>query len=102
MNWDEKSPGVFLSCAEKLPSPCCGEELKIIGSRDRGFIDDESGKNTVRIRTAGPGLQATSMKKRAVNHSGPTSCTSHQTLVSMGRGTGTNRSRVAEALANHS
>lgn len=35
MSWLRRSPAFFVRCAEVVPCPCCGEELKVIGSRKR-------------------------------------------------------------------
>ncbi|MEC0148686.1 MULTISPECIES: DUF6431 domain-containing protein [Bacillales] len=35
MCWLRRSPAFFVRCAEVVPSPCCGEELQVIGSRKR-------------------------------------------------------------------
>jgi hypothetical protein len=35
MSWLRRSLAFFVRCVEVVPSPCCGEELKVIGSRKR-------------------------------------------------------------------
>jgi hypothetical protein len=35
MSWLRRSPAFFVRCVEVVPCPCCGEELKVIGSRKR-------------------------------------------------------------------
>lgn len=35
MSWLRRLPAFFVRCVEVVPSPCCGEELKVIGSRKR-------------------------------------------------------------------
>jgi hypothetical protein len=35
MSWLRRLPAFFVRCAEVVPSPCCGEQLKVIGSRKR-------------------------------------------------------------------
>ncbi len=40
MSWMRSHPAFFVRCAEAVPSPCCGEELKIIGSRKRTLISE--------------------------------------------------------------
>lgn len=50
MSWLRSLPAFFIRCAEKIPCPGCDGELKVIGSRARGFIDDEGEKNTTRVR----------------------------------------------------
>ncbi|MDF2652091.1 MAG: hypothetical protein K0Q73_7896 [Paenibacillus sp.] len=35
MSWLRSHPAFFVRCAEVVPSPCCGEQFKIIGSRER-------------------------------------------------------------------
>lgn len=43
MSWLRSCPAFFVRCAEAVPSPCCGEELKVIGSRRRK-VANESGE----------------------------------------------------------
>lgn len=43
MSWLRRLPAFFVRCAESVPSPCCGEPLRIIGSRKRKVIS-ESGE----------------------------------------------------------
>lgn len=50
MNWLRSLPEFLIRCAEKIPCPYCDGELKVIGSRARGFIDDVGEKNTAHIR----------------------------------------------------
>lgn len=35
MIWLRRHPVFFVRCAELVPSPCCGDKLKVIGSRKR-------------------------------------------------------------------
>ncbi|WP_430082947.1 DUF6431 domain-containing protein, partial [Paenibacillus ferrarius] len=49
-------PAFFVRCAEVVPSPCCGKELKVIGSRKRK-LTSESGESRMlvvrRLRCSG-------------------------------------------------
>lgn len=40
MNWLRRTPAFFVRCTEVAPSPCCGEQLRIIGSKERKIITD--------------------------------------------------------------
>lgn len=38
MSWLRSHPAFSVRCAEVVPSPCCGEELRVIGSRKRKIV----------------------------------------------------------------
>lgn len=48
MSWMKSHPAFFVRCAEMVPSPCCGGELKVIGSRKRK-LTSESGESRVLV-----------------------------------------------------
>ena len=39
MSWLRSHPAFFVRCAEVVPCPCCGDALKVIGSRKRQIRD---------------------------------------------------------------
>jgi hypothetical protein len=40
----------FVRCAEVVPSPCCGEELSVIGSRERKLAGEDGERRLLIIR----------------------------------------------------
>lgn len=44
------APPGFVRCTEVVPSPCCGEKLKIIGSKERKLIKDCGERLTLIVR----------------------------------------------------
>lgn len=56
---NEKTPGVFVRCAEVVPSPCCMTSLSVIGSRKRKLVHASGEKSVLVIRR----LRCTSCRK---------------------------------------
>ncbi|WP_081505014.1 DUF6431 domain-containing protein [Paenibacillus senegalensis] len=50
MSWLRRTPAFFVRCTEVVPSPCCGEKLKIIGSKERKLIKDCGERLTLIVR----------------------------------------------------
>lgn len=50
MNWLRSLPAFFVRCAEVVPSPCCGEELSIIGSRKRKLVSEDGERRVLVVR----------------------------------------------------
>src|SRR5690554_7535328 len=54
MSWlRTPSPEFSVRSAESVPSPCCGERLKVIGSRLRCYINNSSESVKLNIRRLG-------------------------------------------------
>jgi hypothetical protein len=50
MSWLRRQPAFFVRCAEVVPSPCCGEPRRIIGSRQRKVLDEAGESRILCIR----------------------------------------------------
>lgn len=50
MRWLKSLPAFFVRCAEKVPCPCCEGTLKVIGSRNRKYVDAMGQVRLLRIR----------------------------------------------------
>lgn len=50
MSWLRRQPAFFVRCAEVVPSPCCGDQLCIIGSRKRILVDENGERSLLIIR----------------------------------------------------
>jgi hypothetical protein len=50
MNWLRSSPAFFVRCVEKVLSPCCGKDLRIIGSRKRKLLETTGESKIIVIR----------------------------------------------------
>jgi hypothetical protein len=47
---DKQALGIFVKSEQKIPCPCCGEKLKVIGSRGRKVYQASGEPTTLRIR----------------------------------------------------
>lgn len=50
MSWLRSQPAFFVRCAESIVSPCCGEKLVVIGSRQRKIVNGEGEMKLLVIR----------------------------------------------------
>ncbi|WP_420852092.1 DUF6431 domain-containing protein [Paenibacillus hamazuiensis] len=50
MSWMRSHPAFFVRCAEVVPSPCCGEELRIIGNRKRKLTSEDGESRVLVVR----------------------------------------------------
>jgi hypothetical protein len=50
MSWLKRHPAFSVRCAELVPSPCCGEALSVIGSRQRKLVSDDGSHRVLVIR----------------------------------------------------
>jgi hypothetical protein len=50
MNWLRRHQVFFVRCAEVVPSPCCGEEMHVIGSRKRKIVSGGGDPRVLVIR----------------------------------------------------
>jgi len=50
MSWLRSQPAFFVRCAEMVLSPCCGEVLKIIGSRRRKVVGEDGEQRVLVLR----------------------------------------------------
>lgn|SRR5690606_16537427 len=50
MSWLRSHPAFSVRCAEVVPSPCCGEEMRVIGSRKRKVTSGDGDSRVLVIR----------------------------------------------------